>query len=262
MRHYILAILAAFALISGMARAGTIIDPSLSAGAVPTTAGTGLNGSYYDFSSSIGTLSSLAQTNQLISTMGAATATFTTTAVCFPDCGGTSVSDSGSLSTLLNGNVSNFAYTTPGVTTTSLDHGAMIVSGYIAITHAGSYTFYLGSDDGSQLLIGGQSVINNDGLHSFNTSTGTATFAAAGLYSISAEYFENTGVTGFDLYGVDNSNGQCITGRAANCAPGTAQSSILYGSVPTAAPEPGSLAILAAGLLGLAGAARWRRRIG
>jgi hypothetical protein len=264
MRQFIVLLLAAAPLAAVVLAAGagatTIIPSSVSAGSVPNSAGTGLNGSYYDFGASVGTLGSLAQTNQLISSIGAATATFTTTAVCFPDCAGNSLSDSSPLTSLLNGNVNNFSYTVPGTTVTSVDHAAMLVTGYIAVTHAGSYTFYLGSDDGSQLLIGGQSVINNDGLHSFTNDTGTATFSAAGLYSINIEYFENTGVTAFDLYATDNSTGQCIIGRAASCAAGTASTADFYSSASPAAPEPASFAIMAGGLLALAAARLWRSR--
>jgi hypothetical protein len=180
----------------------TTIDPSQVAGAVPGSAGTGLNGSYYKFNSSVGSVGSLSQANQLISSAGVATATFTTTTVCFPDCAGTSISDSSTLSNLLNGNVSNFSYTSPAAqaATTSIDHAALVVSGYIAISVPGSYTFYLGSDDGSQLVIGGQTIVNDDGLHAFSISSGTATFSVAGLYAISGEYFENSGVHGHVLF--------------------------------------------------------------
>lgn len=241
------------------AGAGVIIDGSQAVGPVPSTGGTGLSGSYYDFSAS-SPITSLSQASQLITAAGAATATFTTNAVCFPDCAGTSTGDGNPLSTLLNGNVSNFSYTVPGTTVTSLDHGAMVLTGYIAVTHPGTYTYYLGSDDGSQLLIAGQSVVSYDPPRAFGISTGTATFAAAGLYAINILYYENTGVTALDLYVQDNSTGQCIIGRSANCAPGTATTSLFYNSIPAAAPEPTSLWILAAGLLALAAGLRLRRR--
>jgi len=66
----------------------------------------------------------------------------------------------------------------------------MVVTGYIAITQAGTYTFNLGSDDGSLLYIGGQQIINNDGQHNFQTDTQQVIFSAAGLYAITLDDFE------------------------------------------------------------------------
>jgi hypothetical protein len=58
--------------------------------------GHGLLGSYYKFSSS-SNIGSLANANILESSSGGPTATFTTTEVCFPDCAGTSISDSNTM---------------------------------------------------------------------------------------------------------------------------------------------------------------------
>jgi len=236
--------------------AAVVIDPSQSAGSVPGVAGSGLSGSYYKFAPSVTYVVSLSQANQLMAADGGPTATFSTNTVCFPDCSGDTVSDSSSLNTLLNGNVSNFSYTVPGTTVTSLNYAAMVVTGYIAITQAGSYTFHLGSDDGSELVIGGQAVVMDDDVHSFTTDTGSASFAAAGLYAISIEYFENSGVTGLDLWASQDSTGQCFIGRNANCG-GMASTSAFYTSA--SAPEPGTLGLFAIGLLALGFAGRFLR---
>lgn len=233
------------------------ISASQDLGAVPVTAGSGLLGSYYKFNSS-NNIGSLANANQLISSSTGPTATFTTTEVCFPDCAGTSLSDSSTMTQLLNGHTSTFSYTGASQPT-SIDHTAMVLTGYIAITQTGTYNFNLGSDDGSSLTIGGTTVISNDYDHAFQFYNGSATFTQTGLYAISIQYFEDSGATGLDFYG-SGPSGTCIFGRTASCAAGSERTSLFYGSLPTAAPEPASLAIFGAGLAGLAAVRRYRRR--
>lgn len=70
--------------------------------------------------------------------------------------------------------------------------------GRIVIPQDGTWTFRLGSDDGSRLLIDGVQVINYDGLHSYGTRTGTATLSA-GEHDIEVLFFENTGNHGLTL---------------------------------------------------------------
>ncbi|HEX4505664.1 MAG TPA: PA14 domain-containing protein [Alphaproteobacteria bacterium] len=257
MRRISLTLLAAL-LMAPFSAGAVTISASQDLGAVPSISGGGLLGSYYKFSSSsnIGTLSNA---NQLISSSGGPTATFTTTEVCFPDCAGTSMSDSSTMTQFLNGHASNFSYTS-ATQPTSIDHSAIVLTGYIAITQAGTYNFNLGSDDGSQLTIGGQQVINNDSDHGFSFVGGNATFTQAGLYAISISYFEDSGSTGLDFFAKDP-NGTCVIGLAANCASGSATTGLLYSSLPTTAtPEPASLLIFGAGLSGLAAIRRRRRK--
>ena len=226
------------------------ISASQDLGAVPANPGTGLLGSYYKFGSS-SNIGSLSNTNILISSSGGPTATFTTTEVCFPDCAGNSMSDSSTMTQLLNGHTSTFSYTSANQPT-SIDHSAIVLTGYIAITQTGTYNFNLGSDDGSQLTIGGQSVINNDNDHAFQFDSGSATFSQTGLYAISLEYFEDSGSTGLDFYGSDPT-GACVFGRSSSCASGSATTGLFYGSLPaTATPEPASIMIFGTGLGGLA----------
>jgi hypothetical protein len=254
MRRISLIILACLVLAWQPAHAVTIAA-NQDLGAVPVNPGTGLLGSYYKFSSS-NNIGSLSNANLLISSSGGPTATFTTTEVCFPDCAGTSISDSTTVPSLLNGHVSNFAYTAAGGTgPTSIDHSAMVMNGYIAITQVGTYTFNLGSDDGSQLTIGGTQVINNDTDHSYQVNSGTATFTQTGLYAINISYFEDSGSTGLELYASDPT-GACVIGRSSGCASGSAVTGLFYSTAPTATPEPASIALFAAGLGGLF----WARR--
>jgi len=234
------------------------IGADQSAGAVPMDPGTGLLGSYYKLNTTF--VTSMAQATQFIATSGGPTATFTTTTVCFPNCNLSTVTDSAtSLSTLLNGNATNLMYTVPpSQIPTTVDHSAMVLTGYIAIAQAGTYNFNLASDDGAQLTIGNQTIITGGAMHSFEIDSGSAVFAAAGLYAINIQYFENSGYTGLEFWG-SNGSGTCIVGRAANCI-GTAASGAFYSTASTSAPEPGTLTMFTFGLRALAWARRRRRR--
>lgn len=70
--------------------------------------------------------------------------------------------------------------------------------GSINIPQTGSWTFTLGSDAGSRLLIGGSQVIDHDGLHTFGTMAGTVDLEA-GSHEFEALFFENTGNHGLTL---------------------------------------------------------------
>lgn len=235
------------------------IGADQSVGQVPMAPGTGLLGSYYKLNTTF--VTSMAQATQFIAAAGGPTATFTTTTVCYPNCNLSTLTDSAtSLSTLLNGNATNLMYTVPpSQIPTTTDRSAMTLTGYIAIAQAGTYNFNLASDDGAQLTIGNQIVIGGGAMHSFEIDSGVAVFAAAGLYAINIQYFENNGYTGLELWG-SNGSGTCIIGRAASCN-GTSATSLFYSTASTSAPEPGTLAMFCTGLIALAWFRRQRRAI-
>lgn len=64
--------------------------------------------------------------------------------------------------------------------------------GYISVPVSGIYTFYLTSDDGSNLYIGNSLVVANDGLHGAQERTGKIGLKA-GLHAIRVLFFEHTG---------------------------------------------------------------------
>ncbi len=56
------------------------------------------------------------------------------------------------------------------------------------IPKSADYTFYLGSDDGSQLYIDGEKIIDNDGIHGNDERTKTV-YLAGGIHTIKVNYF-------------------------------------------------------------------------
>jgi len=68
-------------------------------------------------------------------------------------------------------------------------------TGEIEIEQAGSWTFYTESDDGSQLWINGQLIVDNDGTHGMQTRSGSITLTA-GKHEFMVRYFEDSGGAG------------------------------------------------------------------
>jgi len=64
--------------------------------------------------------------------------------------------------------------------------------GYIYIPQSGVYAFYTDSDDGSQLFIGEELVVDNDGLHSLHEEQGLIPLEK-GYHPIRMTFFEKTG---------------------------------------------------------------------
>jgi hypothetical protein len=83
----------------------------------------------------------------------------------------------------------------PGLPSTMVDTYASRHTGTIRIATAGTYKFYLKSDDGSKLWLDGQQVINNDGNHEMKEVSGSRSLTA-GNHAIRVEFFENQGTAG------------------------------------------------------------------
>ena len=65
-------------------------------------------------------------------------------------------------------------------------------TGYISVPTNGIYTFYTSSDDGSKLYIGTSMVVNNDGLHG-NQETSGQIGLLAGKHKVTVDFFEQAG---------------------------------------------------------------------
>ena len=66
---------------------------------------------------------------------------------------------------------------------------AISFEGYIDIKVKGIYTFYLGSDDGSVLLIGPAVIVNNDGPHGMRWKKGSI-YLDKGIYPLKLKFFQ------------------------------------------------------------------------
>ncbi|HXH61888.1 MAG TPA: alpha-L-fucosidase [Fimbriimonadaceae bacterium] len=78
------------------------------------------------------------------------------------------------------------------------EYTGLRLEGTIAVTATGVYRFELTSDDGSQLWIDGELVVDNDGLHSPSAKTG-AVALAKGAHSVRVDYFNKTGGSALSL---------------------------------------------------------------
>ncbi len=72
------------------------------------------------------------------------------------------------------------------------DDFGLVFEGYLPIERNGTYTFHLGSDDGSRLLIDGIEILRNDGVHAHSVAS-ASTKLEAGPRPIRIEYFERAG---------------------------------------------------------------------
>lgn len=78
------------------------------------------------------------------------------------------------------------------------DYFGLRARGFLVVPTTGLWTFELGSDDGSRLLIDGRTVIDHDRLQSFRKQTGQIELEA-GQIPIEVTFFEKTGHQGLVL---------------------------------------------------------------
>jgi len=72
------------------------------------------------------------------------------------------------------------------------DNFGIVIEGELEIKEKGRYTFNLGSDDGSRLLVNGKPVVVNDGVHGVVNKSGSASLDA-GVALVRIEFFEKGG---------------------------------------------------------------------
>jgi alpha-L-fucosidase len=86
------------------------------------------------------------------------------------------------------------------------ENTGMRFEGFIKVDHDGLFTFTLNSDDGSKLLVDGELLIDNDGLHGDQESSGKAALRK-GLHRFRLDYFQATGSAALDLK-IDSEKGE------------------------------------------------------
>ena len=254
-----LAAIAALAINWGTAGAVTI--PASELVHEPTKkVGTGLKGEYYNIRAG-SRITTNSQADFIISYTDP-TATFVAKLIDYPNGGDNTMGDTKTLAEFLGGNATGLS----GSGSTTLDYSLFHFFGYINILDSFDVTvgnstidvkFALGSDDGSRLMIGGKTVVNNEGDHGFVFKNGTASFVEAGVYPIDLIFYENGGSTGIELF-------SSIPGGPNSGAPagmgtyGIVPTSVLHQVIP--APEPSTMALLGMGFLGVGIAARRRKK--
>ena len=72
------------------------------------------------------------------------------------------------------------------------EYFGLIFTGYLRVPADGIYTFYLTSDDGSQLIIGDALVIDHDGRHATSERSGMIALEA-GHHPITVRFFQASG---------------------------------------------------------------------
>jgi hypothetical protein len=99
---------------------------------------------------------------------------------------------------------------------TKEDNYAVRWEGSIRINTQGTYTFYLTSDDGSKLWVDEDLIVNNGGLHSKKTKSGSISLSSE-LHALRIDYFEKDGGQGcvFEYSGQDTSNQKVVVGQSA-----------------------------------------------
>jgi alpha-L-fucosidase len=78
------------------------------------------------------------------------------------------------------------------------DKCGMIWKGYLFVPETRGYQFFLESDDGSQLELDGQVVVNNDGDHGMEEKTGNA-YLQQGWHQLRLVYFNSGGGSGLKV---------------------------------------------------------------
>ncbi len=107
-----------------------------------------------------------------------------------------SIPDFSILTAVKTGTVSNFDLTPRNRN----DNFAFRFKGFVNVPADGLYTFYTDSDDGSNLYIGNELVVDNDGLHGAGTHASGVVALKAGKHAVTVNFFEQGGDESINVY--------------------------------------------------------------
>lgn len=88
------------------------------------------------------------------------------------------------------------------------EHFGVVYNAYLDIPETGVYTFYLRSDDGSRLFVGGKKLLDNDGIHGMKEATGSLALKK-GKHALTLEFFQKLGGVGLD-FRIADQHGQIV----------------------------------------------------
>ena len=119
------------------------------------------------------------------------------------------------LSPIKTGTIENFDFSLRN----RPDHFAFLYQTYLRVPRSGTYEFFTISDDGSQLFVDDQLVVDNGGLHGMAEAGGYVALAA-GLHTITVTFFERDGGDGLEVwYAGPDIDKQRIPAEALMCEP-------------------------------------------
>ena len=164
---------------------------------LPSSPGNGLNASIWSEGDLAG-IDTLAQARVFITTtQPVADATFVASTIDYPSGADATVSTSTTIGSVLGGDATSLTSAGAGATTVAANdvlNSIWRFTGLLGVETAGSALLSIPSDDGSELIIQGTQVIDNDGIHPFSSPVVEVAFSQPGLYELEMLFFESQAV--------------------------------------------------------------------